>query len=86
MCGERRCAYCGNRFNTQRKKAYKGMLIKQNYIPEPEEIIAEKPLNSALEKIKKERDAEIKDVLTGKSKKNVGRGRSLFRARARANA
>ncbi len=45
------------------------MLIKQSYIPEPEEIIAEKPLTSALEKIKKERDAEIKDVLTGKSKK-----------------
>ena len=45
------------------------MLIKQNYIPEPEEIIAEKPLTSALETIKKERDAEIKDVLTGKSKK-----------------
>ena len=45
------------------------MLIKQNYIPEPEEIIAEKPLNSALEKIKKERDAEIKDVLACKSKK-----------------
>ena len=45
------------------------MLTKQNYIPEPETFIAESPLTPALLEIKKQRDAEIKDVLSGKSNK-----------------
>ncbi len=45
------------------------MLEKQYFIPEPEEFIAESPLTPALQKIKKERDNEICDVLSGKSEK-----------------
>ena len=40
-------------------------------IPSPEEIIAENPLPENLKKIKAERDAEIKDILTGKSNKFI---------------
>ena len=45
------------------------MLEKQNFVPEPEEFIAEKPLTPALQEIKKERDKEIRDVITGRSQK-----------------
>ena len=45
------------------------MLRKQNYIPGPEEFIAEKPLTPALQAIKNQRDEEIRDVLAGKSDK-----------------
>ncbi len=45
------------------------MLEKQYYIPEPEEFIAEAPLTPELKKIKKQRDEEICDVLSGKSEK-----------------
>lgn len=45
------------------------MLEKQNYIPEPEEFIAEKPLTPALQAIKKARDEEIRDVIAGRTKK-----------------
>lgn len=45
------------------------MLEKQNYIPEPEEFIAEKPLTSALKELKKQRDEEIRDVIAGRSDK-----------------
>ncbi len=45
------------------------MLEKQYFIPEPEEFQAEYPLTPALQKIKKERDREICDVLSGKSEK-----------------
>ncbi len=45
------------------------MLEKQNYIPEPEEFIAEKPLTPALQAIKRARDEEIRDVIAGRSKK-----------------
>lgn len=45
------------------------MLERQNYIPEPEEFIAEKPLTPALQAIKKARDEEIRDVIAGRSKK-----------------
>ncbi len=45
------------------------MLEKQNYIPEPEEFIAEKPLTPALREIKKERDKEVRDVIAGRSGK-----------------
>ena len=47
------------------------MLQKQNYIPEPEEFIAESPLTPVLQKIKAERDEEIKAVLSGKSEKLI---------------
>ena len=45
------------------------MLEKQNFVPEPEEFIAEKPLTPALMEIKKERDEEIRNVIAGKSDK-----------------
>ncbi|MBQ8320225.1 MAG: 3-deoxy-7-phosphoheptulonate synthase [Clostridia bacterium] len=45
------------------------MLQKQNYIPEPEEFIAESPLTPALKKIKAARDEEIRAVISGKSEK-----------------
>ena len=45
------------------------MLEKQNFVPEPEEFIAEKPLTLALREIKRERDEEIKSVIAGKSEK-----------------
>ena len=45
------------------------MLEKQKYIPEPEEFIAENPLTPALVEVKKQRDAEIRDVLAGRSDK-----------------
>ncbi len=45
------------------------MLEKQYFIPEPEEFIAEKPMTAALQSMKKERDEEIRDVLSGKSDK-----------------
>ncbi len=45
------------------------MLEKQYFIPEPEEFIAESPMTAAHKRIKKERDEEIRDVITGKSDK-----------------
>ena len=45
------------------------MLEKQNYIPEPEEFIAEKPLTPALKAMKQERDKEVRDVIAGRSGK-----------------
>ena len=45
------------------------MLERQNFIPEPEEFIAESPMSAELLKIKKARDEEIRDVITGKSEK-----------------
>ncbi|MBQ8684563.1 MAG: 3-deoxy-7-phosphoheptulonate synthase [Clostridia bacterium] len=45
------------------------MLEKQNFIPEPEEFISEAPLTAELKKIKRERDEEIRDVISGKSDK-----------------
>lgn len=45
------------------------MLEKQYFIPEPEEFIAEKPMTAALQSMKKERDEEIRAVLSGKSDK-----------------
>ena len=45
------------------------MLKRQNYIPEPEEFIAESPMTEAMKKIKAERDEEIKGVLSGKNDK-----------------
>ena len=45
------------------------MLEKQNYVPEPEEFIAEKPLTPALKEVKNARDEEIRKVISGKSKK-----------------
>lgn len=45
------------------------MLEKQNFIPEPEEFIAESPLSPELKKIKEERDEEVRAVITGKSEK-----------------
>ena len=45
------------------------MLEKQYFIPEPEEFIAETPLTPAMKEIKKGRDEEIKDVISGKSNK-----------------
>lgn len=45
------------------------MLQKQNYIPEPEEFIAETPLTPEMKKIKAARDEEIRAVLSGKSDK-----------------
>ena len=45
------------------------MLEKQNFIPDPEEFIAEKPLTPALMAIKKARDEEIRNVIAGRSDK-----------------
>ncbi len=45
------------------------MLEKQNFIPEPEEFIAETPMTEALKKIKNERDEEVRSVISGKSDK-----------------
>ncbi len=45
------------------------MLEKQNFVPEPEEFIAEKPLTPALKEIKRARDEEIRDVIAGRSEK-----------------
>lgn len=45
------------------------MLEKQNFIPEPEEFIAETPMTEALKKIKAERDKQVRDVISGKSDK-----------------
>ena len=45
------------------------MLQKQNYIPEPEEFMAETPLTAEMKKIKAARDEEIRAVLSGKSDK-----------------
>ena len=45
------------------------MLEKQNFIPEPEEFIAETPMTETLKKIKRERDEEIRNVISGKSDK-----------------
>lgn len=45
------------------------MLEKQNFIPEPEEFISETPMTETLKKIKRERDEEIRDVISGKSEK-----------------
>ena len=45
------------------------MLEKQNFVPEPEEFIAEKPLTPALQEIKRKRDEEVRDVISGKSEK-----------------
>ena len=45
------------------------MLEKQCFIPEPEEFMAETPMSETLKQIKKQRDEEIKEVLSGKSNK-----------------
>ncbi len=45
------------------------MLEKQYFIPEPEEFIAESPMTADHKKIKKERDEEIRAVISGKSEK-----------------
>ena len=45
------------------------MLEKQCFIPEPEEFIAETPMTAEMKQIKKERDEEIKDVISGRSDK-----------------
>ncbi len=45
------------------------MLEKQYFIPEPEEFIAENPMTAEHKKIKKERDQEVRDVISGKSDK-----------------
>ena len=45
------------------------MLEKQNFIPEPEEFIAESRLSPALKKIKEKRDEEVRAVISGKSEK-----------------
>ncbi len=45
------------------------MLEKQNFVPEPEEFIAEKPLTPALKEIKNQRDEEIRDIIAGRSEK-----------------
>ncbi|MBQ9729206.1 MAG: 3-deoxy-7-phosphoheptulonate synthase [Clostridia bacterium] len=45
------------------------MLEKQYYSPEPEEFMAESPLSPEMKKIKKERDEEIRKVISGKSEK-----------------
>ena len=45
------------------------MLEKQYFIPEPEEFIAENPMTAEHKKIKKERDEEVKNVISGKSDK-----------------
>ena len=45
------------------------MLQKQKRIPSPEEFLLETPLPAALQKIKAERDREIRAVITGESEK-----------------
>ena len=45
------------------------MLEKQYFIPEPEEFISESPMTAELKKIKKERDEEIRAVISGNSEK-----------------
>ena len=45
------------------------MLEKQCFIPEPEEFIAETPLTETLVNIKKQRDEEVRAVITGKTDK-----------------
>lgn len=45
------------------------MLEKQYYIPEPEEFMAESPLPESMKEIKKQRDEEIRQVISGKSDK-----------------
>ncbi len=45
------------------------MLRKQKHIPTPEEVVAELPLPLTLEKLKAERDREIRGVLSGQSEK-----------------
>ena len=45
------------------------MLKRQNYIPAPEEFIAESPLTPALQEMKAARDKEICDVIAGGSEK-----------------
>ncbi len=45
------------------------MLERQYFIPEPEEFIAETPLTAEHKKIKKERDEEVRNVISGKSDK-----------------
>ena len=45
------------------------MFERQIRIPEPEEILAAKPMPESLKKIKAERDALVSDVITGKSRK-----------------
>ena len=45
------------------------MLEKQCFIPEPEEFMAETPMSEKLKQIKKQRDEEIKEVISGKSNK-----------------
>ena len=43
------------------------MLERQYFIPEPEEFISESPMTAELKKIKKERDEEIRAVISGAS-------------------
>ena len=45
------------------------MLEKQYFIPEPEEFINESPMTEALKKIKKERDEDVRAVISGSSDK-----------------
>ena len=45
------------------------MLEKQNFIPEPEVFIAEKPLTPALKEMKIKRDKEICDSIAGRNSK-----------------
>ncbi|MBR2024102.1 MAG: 3-deoxy-7-phosphoheptulonate synthase [Clostridia bacterium] len=45
------------------------MLEKQYFIPEPEEFISESPMTESLKKMKKERDEEIRAVISGTSDK-----------------
>ena len=45
------------------------MLEKQYFIPEPEEFINESPMTEALKKIKKDRDEEVRAVISGSSDK-----------------
>ncbi len=45
------------------------MLEKQCFIPEPEEFIAQSPMTVELKKMKKKRDEEIREVISGKSQK-----------------
>ena len=45
------------------------MLEKQNFIPEPEVLIAETPLTPALKEMKDLRDQEIRDIIGGRSEK-----------------
>ena len=45
------------------------MLIKQCFIPDPEEFVAQSPMTAELKKLKKERDEEIRDAISGKNEK-----------------